>query len=185
MSQFSHHNPEESRRIVELAIRRNHIKTDGNWFTSIAAVGMMLAFPVGFTWLCLDFLPEVNLMNVFLCSITACLSVYCLAQIIWYVTCSHRLLAVHTDRSRKKSRAITRTAFTSAGYTIRESSEYFMVASKRVGYRSPEERVTALFQDDVVYLHVQIVSPGMGDEHILWRRKPILKALGKSIGKVL
>ena len=65
------------------------------------------------------------------------------------------------------------------GYSIEETNQYFTVASKRAGYRAPNEKVTALFQEGTVYLHVQIVKAG--DEYILQRREPILNALASAI----
>jgi uncharacterized membrane protein len=179
MSQFVHQDLEESKQRVEKAIRTNYLKTDGNWFVSLMMASGMVALPVGFTWMCLDFLFEVNLMNIFLCSVTGCLVVYAFGRIIWYLTCSHRLFAVHTGLRSKKARAITHHALASLGYSISESNQYFTIASKRATYKAPNETITALFQENTVYLHAQIVQGW--DECILQRRNPILNPLINAI----
>jgi hypothetical protein len=179
MSQFGHQDLEESKQRVEKAIRSNYLKTDGSWFMSLMTAGGMVALPVGFTWMCLDFLFEVNLMNIFLCSVTACIVVYTFSRIIWYITCSHRLTPTYTGLSSKKARTITHLALASLEYSIEESNQYFTVASKRTHYKAPTERITALFQEGTVYLHVQIVQAG--DECILQRRGPRLNTLINAI----
>jgi hypothetical protein len=179
MSQFGHQDLEESKRRVDKAIRTNYLKTDGNWFMSLLAAGAMLALPVGFTWMCLDFLFEVNLMNIFLCSVTVCIVIYAFGRLIWYVTCSHRLSPIHTDLKSKQVQAITHHALASLGYSVTESNPYFTIASKRTNYKAPNEIITALFQESTVYLHAQIVQNG--DECILQRRNPILAPLINAI----
>jgi hypothetical protein len=183
MSQFGHRQLEESRRRVEKAIKTNYLKTDGNWFVSLSTVSILVAFPIGFTWECLDFLFEVNLMNIFLCSVTAGIVVYASIRIIWYFTHSHRLFPVYTGLRNEKTRAITHLVFASLDYNIEETNQYFTVASKQADYRAPKERVTALFQGGTVYLHVQIVKAG--DEYILQRRGPILNTIVSTINKKL
>lgn len=162
---------EADRLWAQRAMQRGRVTHVGSWFFSFLPALMIPALPVGFTWLCIDFLPEVNAMNIFLCIASAFAVVATLYQIGSYLVRGHDLLTIRSKFDQGISCQRTIETFQKLGYQIEKANKYLAIANIPVSeantYTRRRQNITAIFEDGNVYLHAQELW--RGDEEILFR----------------
>ena len=162
---------EADRLWAQRAMKRGRVTHVGSWFLSFLPALVIPAFPVGFTWLCIDFLPEVNAMNIFLCTVSTLIVLGALYQIGSYLIQGHNLLTIRSKFDQEISYQLTIKAFQKLGYQIEKANKHLVIANIPVGeatfYSRRRRTITAIFEDSKVHIHAQELW--RGDEEILFR----------------